>query len=560
MKPKGLWADFFLIGLGACLFVGFTSYWVQFFGPLREKVDIQLSPIHLPLYTFFSMSRGLLAYALALAFSLICGFWAAKDRVAEKILIPILDIFQSIPILGFLPGVVLLLIGIFKHTDVGLELAAILLMFTSQVWNMTFAVYHSIRTVPLEKIECANAFGLNNWQKIKWIEVPGSMFSLIWNSIMSMAGGWFFLMVNEAFRLGDRDFRIPGLGSYMSVAAARGDVPSMIYAVIAMIGLIVFLDQLLWRPLIVWSQKFRMEETSSSVTTESWVLNLMKRSYIVAFFQKLFARWKEFLQNQKSKHPGERNRKNFIAVCVSRIVLVILLGLMLTALYFVYVLIQEIPLEKWIYLGRMVLLTFTRVLICLAISICFGLPLGLWIGVSKKWSTLLLPILQTGASFPLTLLFPALIYLFHVMGIPLGIGSVILMLLGTGWYILFNVMAGASAIPTDLKEVASSFHFNKKQRFFWLNLPAVFPFLITGIVSASGGAWNASIVAEYVTYRDKVVTTPGLGSAISIAAQNNDFPTLAAAVLVMALVVVLINYNVWLRLYHYSEKRFALNV
>ena len=221
-------ADLFLIALGIALGIGFVSYGIHFFGPLQPKVEIDLSLWHLPVYTFFSLSRALAAYFLSLTFSLVWGFWAAKDRVAEKGLIPLLDILQSIPILGFLPGVVLFLVGVFKTSNIGLELAAIILMFTSQAWNMTFGVYHAVRTVPEEKKECAVAYGLTIWQRVRWVEFPFAILSLVWNSIMSMAGGWFFLMVNEAFQLGDRDFRLPGLGSYMSVAANAGDVGAAI--------------------------------------------------------------------------------------------------------------------------------------------------------------------------------------------------------------------------------------------------------------------------------------------------------------------------------------------
>jgi len=249
---RRIWSDLFLIFLVVGLVVGFSSYAKEFAGPLREHVDIELSIWHLPQYTFFSLSRGLAAYSLSLIFSLSWGFWAAKDKIAEKVLIPLLDVLQSIPFLGFLPAVVLALVGLFKHNNIGLELAAIILMFTSQVWNMAFGIYHAVRTVPLEKKECAEVYRFSNFQRFRWMELPFTAQSLIWNSIMSMAGGWFFLMINEAFRLGNRDFRLPGLGSYMSVAASEGDVLAMIQSIVAMIVLILFLDQVFVRPLVVW--------------------------------------------------------------------------------------------------------------------------------------------------------------------------------------------------------------------------------------------------------------------------------------------------------------------
>ncbi len=552
-------ADLFLILLALILGVGFASYCTQFFGAYREHVDIHLSAWHLPQYTFFSMSRGLSAYILSLIFSLCIGFWAAKDKIAEKVLIPLLDILQSIPFLGFLPGIVLLLIGIFKQHNIGLELAAILLLFTAQVWNMAFSVYHSICTVPIEKNECATAYRFSHSERFRWVELPFAFLSLIWNSIMSMAGGWFLLMVTEAFRLGDRDFRLPGLGSYMSVAASRGDIPAMINAIVAMLVLIVFLDQLLWRPLIVWSQKIRVEETGPTVTAESWFLNLIKSSYIFAFFRLLFHHCGELLQNQKTKF-SKKIDYGFISSITNKIALFVLFALLITTIYFMGKLLRDVSLDNWLHLGKMLLLTLMRVFICVALSVIIMLPLGLAIGLSKKWSSTLQPILQVVASFPATLLFPALIFLFKLMGIPLGIGCIVLMALGTQWYVLFNVMAGVKAMPSDLKEAATSFRFKGIQRFLWLNFPAVFPYLISGILSASGGAWNASIVSEYITYKSRVWSVPGIGSTINAAAQNNDYPLLAASIFMMAAVVVIINFQVWQRLYHYSEKRFALNV
>jgi len=556
---RRIWSDFFLVLLAICMAIGFISYAKQFFSPLREQVEIHLSIWNLPQYTFFSLSRGLSAYSLSLIFSLLVGFWAAKDKIAEKMIIPLLDVLQSIPFLGFLPGIVLLLIGIFQHSNVGLELAAIILMFTNQVWNMAFGVYHSIRTVPLEKNECATAYHFSHFERFRWVEFPFAVLSLIWNSIMSMAGGWFLLMINEAFRLGNRDFRLPGLGSYMSVAASEGNVPAMIQAILAMIIMIVFLDQMLWRPLVVWSQKIPIEETAPSIQSESWFLNILKNSHLLAFFISLFHRLIQKWQDIKAKKPKKLDF-GFLGLITSRISLFILLALLLLAVFYIGRLLKDVSMENWLHLVRMLLLTFSRVVICVVISTLVMLPLGLAIGLSEKWGRTLQPIVQTVASFPATLLFPALIFIFKLLGIPLGIGSIVLMTMGTQWYILFNVMAGAKAMPSDLKEAARGFRFNRRQRFLWLNLPAIFPYLITGVLSASGGAWNASIVAEYVTYKDQVWTIPGIGSTISLAAQNNDYSLLTASILVMLVVVVLINYQVWQRLYHYSEKRFALNV
>jgi NitT/TauT family transport system permease protein len=432
-------------------------------------------------------------------------------------------------------------------------------MFTAQVWNMIFGVYHSIRTVPLEKNECGTAYRFTTSQRLRWIELPCTVQSLAWNSMMSMAGAWFLLMVNEAFTLDGRDFRLPGLGSYMSVAASKQDVPAMAGAIVAMIFLIVFIDQFLWRPLVVWSQRFRIEETSPPLQTESWFLNVLKTSYLIGFVITQFERLGKWVQNRKNR--TKRSLEFHLTVkLLSKIVIIALLVLLAIAAVFVFNLVKNVAVDQWLLLGRLLGLTFCRVLICVFISVVVMLPLGIAACASQKRARLLQPVLQIAASFPATLLFPVFILIFVLCKIPLGIGSVVLMLMGTQWYVLFNVMAGARAIPSDLREMTTSFQFSGRNRFWSLQLPAITPYLITGALAASGGAWNASIVAEYVTYKNQIWTTPGIGSAISMAAQNNDYPLLAASILVMIVVVVLINFQVWLRLYHYSEKRFALNV
>lgn len=556
---KRIGSDLFLIALLILLGIGFTNYFEQFFGPYYEKVEIDLSLWHLPQYTFFSLSRGFFAYCLSLIFSLSWGYWAAKDRVAEKFLIPIIDVLQSIPVLGFLPGVVLFLVHHFKESNIGLELTAILIMFTGQVWNMVFGVYQSIRTVPLEKNECATSYGFSLCQRFRWVELPCSALSLIWNSIMSVAGGWFFLMITEAYQLGNRDFRLPGLGAYMSVAAMQGDTTSMVAAIFAMVALIVFLDQLVWRPLVSWSQKFRIEETGPTLNGKSWFLEVLKRSFLISALRSIPKRIGETFQNcTTSKKPRLQNG-HIAGFAISWIFLLALLLLVGFSLYTTSKFIHEVTVSQWIDLSKKLLLTFIRVYLCVILSILIMLPLGLFVGLSEKWTHRLQPLIQTFASFPGSLLFPALILIFHALKIPLGIGSLLLMMLGTQSYVLFNVMAGARAMPSDLREVAKSFGYNRIQRFCWLYLPAIFPYLITGILSAAGGAWNASIVAEYVTTKNGVVTTPGIGSSISLAAQNGDYPLLTASILMMVVTVALINYLVWLRLYHFAEKRFSLN-
>lgn len=553
IKRHPFLCDLILFFLTAGMIYGFIAYFSRFSEPLAPEVKINLSPWYLAKYTFFSMSRGLLGYILSLIFSLFWGFWAAKDRIAERALIPTLDILQSIPILGFMPGLILFLVNIYPTNNIGLELAAILMIFTSQAWNMTFSVYHSIRIIPQDKIECAVVYRLNIWQRVRWLEIPYTIISLVWNSIMSMAGGWFFLIVNESFKLGNRDFRLPGIGSYMSAATADGNILAMIWAIVAMLVLIVFLDSFLWKPLIAWSQKFRVEETGSINYTDSIFFQIITNSVLINKVHQVFHLLSHF------RHRHACTGKGLNPLIISRTCLLILLFLIVVAFIFLVREIRFIAINQWLHLGHMALLTLGRVCGCMFLGTIIALPLGLWIGLSEKISKRLEPLLQVTASFPATLLFPILVLFFRRAGIPLNIGSIVLMLTGTLWYILFNVLAGAKAMPSDLKEVATIFQFNKWQRFGRLYFPAIFPYLITGLVTAAGGAWNASIVAEYVSYKNQIFTIPGLGSSINLSAQNGDIPMLVASILTMSVVVVTLNYQVWLRLYHFSEKRFSLN-
>lgn len=545
-----LLADLFLVLLLTGCIAGFIAYGKECLSPYQAKFHIQLSAWHLPKYVFFSFSRALCAYTLSLLFSLAWGFWAAKDRLAEKTLIPLLDVLQSIPILGFMPALVLLFISLFHKTNIGLEWAAIILMFTGQAWNMAFSVYQSIRTVPQEKQECATAYGFSRWQRMRYVEIPFATTSLVFNSIMSVAGGWFFLMINEAFQLGNRDFRIPGLGSYMSVAVTQGNTVAIVWGFLAMALLITTLDQLVWRPLVVWSQKFRVEETASPFIGASWFLQLLRRSFVIRSIKKWI-----------HAHPADfkTSARPLPVTFISRTMLLLLFLLLAWALLSLLHLLTAIPLSYWHHLSAMLLFTLARVLICLTISTAIALPLGLWIGLSERAFAICQPIIQIAASFPISLLFPVIIMILTYFHIPLGIDATVLMLMGTGWYLLFNVIAGARAMPSDLKEAATSFCFTRRQRFLWLNLPAIFPYLVTGLVTAAGGAWNTSIIAEYMSFKGEVLVTPGIGSAISLAAQNGDIPALAASVLFLAGFVALINYGGWLRLYKYSEKRFSLN-
>ncbi|HEY2323253.1 MAG TPA: ABC transporter permease subunit, partial [Thermoanaerobaculia bacterium] len=387
---------------------------------------------------------------------------------------------------------------------------------------------------------------------------PFATIGLVWNSMMSMAGGWFFLMINESFILGPRDFRLPGIGSYMSVAVAKGDVRAMVWAIFAMVLMIVVLDQLLWRPVVVWSQKFRVEEGAEEVSASSWFYDWIRRSMLIDWIEGLLQRARERRHVRRAARVPKaalRESSSFLSL--------VLFGVLMAFLLFggwrLFALLRQLPFRDYPPILRACGWTLGRVLLSTALGTLWTLPAGLAIGLSPRLSRIFQPVVQVAASFPAPMLFPLVIAALSAAGVSLGWGSVVLMLLGTQWYILFNVIAGAMAIPSDLREAARSYRFDLKQRFKTLYLPGVFPYLVTGWVTAAGGAWNASIVAEIMNFKGRLLTTNGLGALISQAAERADFPHLAAGVTVMAIVVVLFNRTVWKRLNRMTEERFSLS-
>jgi NitT/TauT family transport system permease protein len=556
------WVDFLvLIGVAGFLY-GLVDVAGEWTAELHPTVNIDLDdPWALPRYTFFSLSRGLVAYLLSLGFTLVYGYWAAKDRVAEHVLVPLLDIIQSIPVLSFLPGLVLALIAVFPTTNLGLELAAILMIFTGQAWNLTFSYYHSLRSVPQDLREVATVYRLSGWQQLKWLELPYATMGLVWNSMMSMAGGWFFLTITESFRLGDKDFRLPGLGSFMSVAVERGRIDAMLWAIVAMTLLIGALDQLVWRPVVVWAQKFRLEEGGQEQAASSWFLTWLRRSRLLRLVR-LRLRRRERTERSgrtvRAAAPPQLSQPSPWATRVSLLGLLALLGIFGYGAWRLAHLLRGLTLAEW---GGTVVAAFWklgRVLLSTAIGTLWAVPAGLAIGLSPRLSRVLQPVIQVLASFPAPMLFPLVIAGLKWGGVSLGWGSILLMLLGTQWYILFNVVAGAMAIPADLREAARSYAVRGWQRFWALYVPAIFPYLVTGWVTAAGGAWNASIVAEYVTFQGEVQQAWGLGARISAATYHADFALLAASTLVMAGMVVAFNRTVWRWCYRLAQERFAL--
>ncbi len=541
-----------------------ASLWTA---PLAMHVEIDLSPSALPGYALASVIRMTAAYVLSMAFSLIYGRLTASGPWAERLLLPVLDILQSIPILSFMPGVVLALVALFPRNNVGLELAAIVLIFTSQAWNLAFSFYQSMRTIPNELREAATIARLGSWRRFTKLELPFATIGLVWNSMISWAGGWFFLMAAEQFTLGDKDFRLPGLGSFLKTAADAGDVFALVLGLAMLIAIIVILDQLLWRPLVAWSEKFRFEQTESGEVATSAVLTALRRSRLLEWLEErgtpaladAFEQLTRFARRPRAPSGSIKTQQQGRARVGQVVVLVVLAGGAVWGIIAIARLLAGLTPDDWGSLPGAAGATLVRTFAALLIGTLWTVPLGVRIGLNPRLARRAQPLVQMAASIPATALFPVLLLVF--LGLPggLNVAAVALMLLGTQWYLLFNVIAGAQSIPSDLREAAVIYHVSGWRRWRTLILPAIFPYLITGLITATGGAWNASIVSEYVTFGNQTFQTVGLGSLIADAANGANFARLAAGTLAMAFLVLTINRFLWRRLYKTAEQRFHLD-
>ena len=554
--------DLLMFGAAIALFYGVLVVGRTWLGPFTPEVEISRSLWALPAYAGYSLLRITLAYILSLAFTLVYGYIAAYNARAERFMIPLLDVLQSIPVLSFLPGVMLAMVALFPGRQLGVEAGAILLIFTGQVWNMAFSFYASLKSIPKEMREAAKIYKFSWWQRFIQMELPFSAIGLVWNSMMSVAGGWFFLMACEMFVLGARDFRLPGLGSYLQTAASAGDTRSILWGVATMIAVIVLLDQFVWRPVIAWAEKFKVEQVESSDAPRSWVLDLIRHSRGLARIREktvspLSERLMLYFAQVRTEDKAEQ--RSAWKIWLTRVLAVALLVGMSYGVVRVAMILTGLQKAELQEAGIGLLATFVRVNLTLVIGALWTIPAGVAIGFNPKLARIAQPLAQIAASVPATALFPVVLLLLIRVGGGLGVGSIVLLLLGTQWYILFNVIAGAMAIPTDLKECCSVFRLLGIERWKKLILPGIFPYLITGMVTASGGAWNASIVAEYFHFKGHIYTTVGLGATIAQASDAGNFDLLLAATMMMAATVVTINRLVWRRLYALAETRYRFD-
>ncbi len=528
--------------------------------PAISGPDISLERGALPWYALFSVGRMATAYILSLVFSLVYGRITAYNARAELVLMPLLDILQSVPILSFLP-VVLLSLSAILPLNLAAELASIVLIFTSQVWNLTFAWYQSLTTVPKELREASNIFRLNSWMRFKTLELPFAGISLTWNSMMSWAGGWFFLMAAETFTVGEKDFRLLGIGSYLQQAANEQDYQAIALGLVILVAVIILLDQLLWRPLLAWTDRFTVSTVEDHEPATSWFYEVWRDSWLAhTLSRRIFAPASErmdswFIRRYPMRQStATRGRKLPLAA----IGWVVLGGLLLYGGLRAGQALLAVPLAQWAIIGLGLIATLLRVVVALLIALGWTIPVGVAIGTNRRVAAVLQPLVQIAASVPATALFPVLLLFILDMPGGLNLAAVMLMLLGTQWYLLFNVIAGASAIPQDLKYTAALIHLGRSGRWKTLILPSLLPFLVTGGITASGGAWNASIVAEHVEFGGQTYKVLGIGSIIAEATGSGDYGLLLAATMAMVITVIIINRLFWRRLYRLAEEKYRM--
>ena len=523
-----------------------------------DVATIHLEPSYLPGYALRTTMRMFVALFCSVLFTFTYATWAAKSRRAGLILVPILDILQSVPIIGFLSFTVVFFMNLFPGQVLGAELAAIFAIFTSQAWNMAFSLYQSLKTVPADLAECAAAFRLSGWQKFWRMEVPFAMPGLVWNTMMSMSGGWFFVVASEAVTAGDTTFKLPGIGSYVATALEQRDITAVVYAILAMLVVILAYDQLLFRPLVAWSAKFRFELTAQVEQEDPWMLKLLRRTRLLSWLVDKFGLAFNAVTGLRltlprlSRATGQRTPSK-----TADIVFGVLLGAaVIAALY--YIVSYVAATLTFGDLGQTVLLgiyTMIRVIVLMLLATIVWVPIGVWLGLRPKWARRAQPVAQFLAAFPANLFFPVFVVIIVHYTLNPDIWLTPLMVLGTQWYILFNVIAGAAAFPGDLLEASANFRIGG---FLWwrrVMLPGIFSYYVTGALTASGGAWNAAIVAEVASWGDEKLSAHGLGAYIAHATDAGDTPKVVLGVVVMSAFVILFNRILWRPMYAYAARR-----
>ncbi len=560
------WSDI-IVCVGIIALFGVSAFLLQRInqpiGPSGIPSAVSTDLINLPYYTLRSVFRMMLALIASLIFTIVYGSLAARSRRLGKVLIPLLDILQSVPILGFLSATVTIWLVIFPGSMMGVEAASIFAIFTSQAWNMTFSFHRSLLSEPKELDEAVRSLQLTHWQRFWVLDMPNAMIPLLWNCMMSVGGGWFFLTASEMISVNNHTYALPGVGSFVAQSAAENKLGNIWWAILSMIVVVLAIDFFLWKPLTAWSERFRITQSASDEERKSAILTLIRHSHADEVISKLFLPIREWLElatrpfgRTGAKWPRKASARKLGDLIFNIVTIVLILAAAAQMLYFVA---TRTGLQEFATAGVLGVLTFARVAVLIFVSSLIWVPIGVYIGVNPKISRIMQPVVQILASFPANFIFPFAIMWFMAWHIDLGWGSIILMALGTQWYILFNVIAGASAIPDDLREMARSFRLSRVLKWKTLILPAIFGSWCTGGITAAGGAWNASIVAEIVEYGKNRMATQGLGAYITNATTVGDSVKTLVGVTVMSLIVVLSNRLFWAPLQRYSAKRYVLN-
>ncbi len=549
-----------LLVLGLLVFLGEASR--HLFEPLveLEQQPPSLDPHHLPEYAARTTLRMLIAMVASLLFTFTYATLAAKNKRAERLLIPLLDILQSVPILGFISVTVVFFMALAPGRVLGAEFAAIFAIFTSQAWNMAFSFYQSLRTVPAELIEASSTFRLNPWMRFWRLDVPFAMPQLIWNMMMSMSGSWFFVVASEAISVGNTTVTLPGVGSYIALAIERRDLAAVWWAIGTMLIVILIYDQLLFRPLVAWADRFRFEQEAGVLPPRSWVFDALRRSRLVdRTTAPLAALWRRSLQthwfDRPEAKPDRAEGHGWTVFVWDGVVLIAVAAALVLLVRFALAGISLSDFGVALLLG---LYTLTRVVVLIALASVIWVPIGVWIGTRPSAARIFQPVAQFLAAFPANLLFPLVVSAIVALKADPNIWLSPLMILGTQWYILFNVIAGAAAIPAEMRAVALNLRVGGWLWWRKISLPAIFPYYVTGAITASGGSWNASIVAEVASWGDQHLHAAGLGAYIAEQTELGDFHRIVLGIAVMSFYVVVINRTFWRPLYFYAERKFRL--
>lgn len=531
---------------------------------LGTQLPISLDPIYLPYYALHTVSRMLIAMMFSLLFTFTIGTLAAKNRHAERIIIACIDVMQSVPVLAFLSVTVSGFIALFPGSLLGPECAAIFAIFTAQVWNIALSFYQSLKTIPEDLIESARVFHLSAWQKFWRMEVPFAMPGILWNVMLSMSASWFFVVASEAIFVANNQINLPGIGSYIALAIQQSSIQGVKYAILAMFLVILLYDQLLFRPLSYWAEKFKVETVGYERIYRPWMIKLLQRTRLLKQLDQFFAWLGDHFVNFTSFRRHAHSTDHAYSPILGRVFvyiwyLSIVIGFLLGATVFIRFIIEYIRPSEILHVVFLGSITAVRVIVLIILCSLLWVPIGVWIGQRSQVAQIIRPMAQFLAAFPAYLLFPVVVMVIVKYHLNVEIWTAPLMILGTQWYILFNVIVGAASLPKDFYQVVDNFGLTNWQRWKRLILPGIFPYYVTGAITAAGGAWNASIVAECVKWGNTTLEATGLGAYITEFATSGDFPRVALGIGVMCTYVLVFNRLIWRPLYLFAQDRFALN-